>query len=318
MDEALTYFRSLLKHPKYDRIALGFVARTQAKMGAYQDAIATIERAMAIDPKSPELRRRLAAVYEKQHIVSRRIDALKEAARLDGKDAHRDYYELGKIALEVGDYDESERRLNQAITLAPDASQYHYSLGQTLLLRPELGDRLNQAIHHLEEAQRLAPDSANTHDFLSSAYMKAHRWQEAAVSLHRSANIAAQNDVLYFRLNQVYKQLGNEREARRAQEYYRRLRKLEVERDLLTRRVKAQEKDPAARMAMGELYLRLRDYAGARRQFERVVELTPRTGLAHERLVTVYGELDKPEGQLLYLKTFQRLASESTRLAVKQ
>jgi tetratricopeptide (TPR) repeat protein len=309
LDTALSHFQTLVGKPKYERIAYGSLARTQTKLGHYEAATATLGKAIALDPRSTELRRQLATVYEKLHIVTKRTAALQEAARIDAKEAHRDYYQLGRIALDVGNYEEAEGQLAKAIALAPQEAQYHYSLGQTLLLRAGLGDRLNQAITHLEEAQRLMPDNAGAHDFLSSAYVKAQRWQDAAVSLHRAANLAPQNQVLYFRLNQVYKRLGNEQEAKRAQTYYQRLRKQEVELDLRTRKVKARPKDPSAHFALGNLLLETLDYAAARRQFEKVLELNPNDARTHERLVTVYGELAQPERQLQHLRRFEQLSA---------
>jgi tetratricopeptide (TPR) repeat protein len=310
---ALPYFQKLAASSKYRRIGIGFVARAQAKLGRLNDAIVTLQKAIVLDPRSSELRRQLAAVYDRLHIVTKRVAALEEAAKLDGSRADRDLYELGRIALEVGNYDEAEKVLEKAISLDPSISQYHYSLGQTMLLRAELGDRLNRAIGHLEVAQKLAPDSVNVHDFLSSAYIKAQRWQDAAVSLHRSANISAQNEVLYFRLNQVYKRLGNQQESKRAQLYYQRLRKEGVSRDLLTRQVKAKPNDAAKLAALGDHLLRMRDYGGAKRQFERALALRPNVPQSHERLATIFGELAQPEGQLTHLKKLERLIDRSGR-----
>jgi len=166
--------------------------------------------------------------------------------------------------------------------------------------------------------ERLRPDDAPTHDFLSSAYIKAQRWQDAAVSLHRAADIAPQNQVIYFRLNQIYKRLGNKREALRAQTYYQRLRKQEVERDLLTRSVAAHPNDPAAHVALGDLQLQTLDYGGARRQFEKAVKLKPNDAQIHERLVTVYGELAQPETQLQHLRRFEQLSGATVKLAAKR
>jgi tetratricopeptide (TPR) repeat protein len=315
VDAASKQFRSLVDNPKYRRPALSYMARSQAAAGRYAASLDTLNRAIALDPKSGALRRQLAEVYDKLHVVTKQTEALQDAARLDPGGADRDYYQLGKIALDVGHYDEAEAMLGKAIALAPQEAQYHYSLGQTLLLRAGSGDRLNGAIQHLEEAARLNPDNAGAHDFLSSAYIKAQRWQDAAVALHRSADIAPQNQVLYFRLNQIYKRLGNEREARRVQGYYQRLRKQDVERDLLSRRVKAHPNDAAARLLMGDFLLRTLDYAGAKRQFEKLAEIKPNDARAHDRLVTVFGELAQPEGQLQHLKRFEQLSGAAVKLA---
>ena len=69
------------------------------------------------------------------------------------------------------------------------------------------------------------------------------------------------------------------------------MRKQEVERDLLSRRVKSHPEDSEAHFAMGDHLLKVRDYGGAKREFLKAVDLKPKDPRVHERLVTVVPHL---------------------------
>lgn len=305
---SLRYLRTYCSDPKNRAVGYALMARTLTKMRRPQEALAALQKAIALAPQSAQLRRQQAEVYGKMQQVSKQIAALQEAIRLDPQNAHQDYHKLGRIAAEAGQHDESERYQEKSIELRPDNGLYHYLLGETYLMRAEREDRLNRAIRHLEEAQRLLPDSAFAHDFLSTAYMKAERWEDAAASLRRSIDLTPQNEILYYRLGQVYQRLDRPVDAKRAQTYYQRLRQQTMQKDLMRRRVKARPNDPKIRVAMGDLLLRSRDYLNARREYEKALDLQPDNTVAHERLVTVYGELSQPEGQWRHLQKARALA----------
>src|SRR5262249_49679052 len=51
LPKALTLFTSLLEYPQYSKTGYGFIARVQAKMGRNQDAVRTLQKLIAMDPK---------------------------------------------------------------------------------------------------------------------------------------------------------------------------------------------------------------------------------------------------------------------------
>src|SRR5262249_47950575 len=216
---ALQHFRTLCASRKYRGFGFTSSARVLSAMGRQQEAINLLKEAIATDPLPGPLYRQLASVYGKVRQVNDQGAALGMAMRLDPAQADADYRTLGGLSFESGQYDQAGRYLEEAVELRPDNSRYHYALGQTYLMRAQLGDRLGKAIIHLEAAGRLAPGSGFAHDLLSAAYVKAGRWADAARVLRTAIDNDSQNEVLYFRLSQAYQRLGRKRDAARAVDY---------------------------------------------------------------------------------------------------
>jgi Flp pilus assembly protein TadD len=75
-----------------------------------------------------------------------------------------------------GDGAEAKEQATKAVARAPSLFAAHDALGRALVA---LGD-LDAGIRELEEAVRLAPESAQTHFNLASAYARAGRAEDAA------------------------------------------------------------------------------------------------------------------------------------------
>jgi tetratricopeptide (TPR) repeat protein len=289
------------------------IASVESRRNRHPAAIDTLKKAIALEPQSGELYRQLADLYSRAQRVDDRIAALQQAMRLDPKNAHADHYVLGQLSFDAGKYDDAERHLEECVQLQPENSQYHYMLGRTYLTRPENGDRLARAIKELEIAQGLAPRQGYAHDFLSVAYTKTQRWPEAAAALHRAIDLAPSNGLLYFRLGQVYQRLGRPDEAKWVLDFYQRIRKYEVDRDLLERGVRARPKDAGAHAALASLLLRGREYAKAEYELYKVLELESTKGDAHEKLAVIDGETGRPEAQQRHLEEARRLMARGAR-----
>jgi tetratricopeptide (TPR) repeat protein len=307
LETALRHFQSLCESSRYRRFGYSGTARVLSALGKPQEAIDSLRQGIALDEHPAPLYRQLASLYGKLRRVNEQVAALETATRLDPAQADADYRNLGVFSFESGQYDQAERYLEKAVEMRPDNSRYHYALGQTYLMRAQIGDRLSRAIFHLEAAGRLAPGSGFAHDLLSAAYVKAGRWGDAVRDLRTAINNDSQNEVLYFRLAQAYQRLGRKSEAGRAVEYYRRIRAYAQKKDLLRRRAKARPDDAAAHKALGGLLLSARDYHAAYAEFERVLSLTPDDVQAHESMATIYGELAQPEGQARHLARTREL-----------
>jgi tetratricopeptide (TPR) repeat protein len=299
---ALKHFRRLSQVPAYHISGSAYAASVLSSMGKYDEAIALLKAAIAREPKPAELYRQIASVYALAHRIQEQIAAIQKASQLEPEKAASDYLVLGMLSFDTGKYDEAENYLEQCVQREPGNGSYQYALGKTYLARPTKGDHLARAIEHLEIAGRLMPENVYVFDYMSVAYLKTQRWQEAAMALRRAIDLAPQNERLYFRLGQMYQRLGKKEQARQILGYYQRLRRYSAQKALLELRTKSAPTSVEAHQALGDLLLSGRDYQGALSAFRRVVALRPADAHAHERLATIYGELAQPEAQAKELR----------------
>ena len=310
---ALQHFRALSALRAYRVSGSAHAAAVLRGLGKQQEAIATLKEAIALEPRSAELYRQLASAYSLAGRVNEQVAALQKADALDPRNAHSDDLILGLLSFDAGKYDAAERFLERSVEMQPDNGEYHYALAKIYLARAEHGARLAEAIHHLEAARRLRPENVFVYDYLSVAYTKAGRWQEAASALWRAIDLAPQDGRHYFQLGQLYQRHGLQEPARRILGYYQRLRQFDVEKDLLQRRARAHPRDPAAHAALGDLLLTARDYDGAQREFRHVLSLNPNDAATHAKLALIDGELAHPEEQWQHLQKLRRLEREAAR-----
>jgi tetratricopeptide (TPR) repeat protein len=100
---------------------------------------------------------------------------LRRAVELDPDDVMT-RLELAFELLLHGDNAEAKEHATKAVARAPSLFAAHSALGRALV---ELGE-LDAGIRELEEAVRLAPESAETHFTLARAYARAGRTEDAA------------------------------------------------------------------------------------------------------------------------------------------
>ena len=99
---------------------------------------------------------------------------LRRAGELDPDDVMT-HLELAFELLGHGDNAEAKEHATKAVARAPSLFAAHNALGRALV---ELGE-LDAGIRELEEAMRLAPESAETHFALARAYARAGRTEDA-------------------------------------------------------------------------------------------------------------------------------------------
>ncbi|MCP3978033.1 MAG: tetratricopeptide repeat protein [bacterium] len=138
--------------------------------GKTDDAIAALEKLLALDPEREDARTRLAELQLESGLVD---EALANLDRLSGggQKAANLIYNAAVELWNGNNLDAALAALNKAIELAPETAEFHRLRGRTLL---QQGDNA-AAIAALEEAIRLAPDdpSAQTDQQLIEALKKA-------------------------------------------------------------------------------------------------------------------------------------------------
>jgi tetratricopeptide (TPR) repeat protein len=128
--------------------------------------------------------------------------------------------------VKLGDMLRDKRRLNaavieyrKALRESPASVPILNKLSVTLLL---LG-KYEEAIEHLKQAEKIAPDHPTVHGNLGYAYLGLKRYPKAKESLNHSVAINPFDPRVHQGLARVYHGLGEIEEAEREEEIFRKL-----------------------------------------------------------------------------------------------
>lgn len=188
------------------------------------------------------------------------------------------YYNLGVSYKELNQLDRAAESFQRAVELMPTNSRHHAALAETRLAQGEL-ERAERAAR---EAVRVEPDNANLRLLLIEILVKEGRRREAADELDQAVKLAPADERLKRQLAQILFELAEwERAAALARGWLR---------------THPGSADPYN--VLGTYYFRRGQYAEARQQFERAVELSPRYWRAHLNLGYTLGRLGDRDAAL--------------------
>ena len=151
---------------KIDLPALAFYSQVNdaealAAKGQLDEAIAELEKALAIEPENARAHDNLGVALARQGHYAEAIPHYEEALKLDPQYSAI-HHSLGRALAAVGRLDEAIAHLETALEHSPDRADVHQSLGQALMGK----GRLTDALLHFESAARLDPGLADAHYYL--------------------------------------------------------------------------------------------------------------------------------------------------------
>ena len=111
-----------------------------AQLGRTREAVATFEKALALDPTNAQAKANLGTVYLLTRDYPRARRLMEEALALD-PDVSRAHNALGVIAFETGHPDEAIDALEAAVELNPREWDTLFNLGSVLRQRRPAGRR---------------------------------------------------------------------------------------------------------------------------------------------------------------------------------
>jgi tetratricopeptide (TPR) repeat protein len=208
------------KAPNGTRCAdLGVILQARGK---YDEAVALLEQAVKLEPKSPDHYCKLGHVLHKGGRTPDALRALNRAIGLNQRHADT-LNQLGCVHMESGEVDQSIAHLQQAISANPRHYHAHNNLGlaltkkdkheeairhyrQAIALDPNqpaaytnLGtalfdlDQIEDAIRNHQKAVALSPAYADAHYNLANACLGALRLDDAIASYERAMELSPQN-----------------------------------------------------------------------------------------------------------------------------
>ncbi|HEY5617077.1 MAG TPA: tetratricopeptide repeat protein [Vicinamibacterales bacterium] len=178
-----------------------------------QRAIAHFERAIEIDPQYAAAYASLAHAWWKRGLWSRTLAVTEAPARAAAQQALQiddtlpdAYVVLADLERLYGrDLIRAEKLVTRALALNPDHIDAHYTYG---LLLMTLG-RFDEAITHMETAERLDPLAPAIQSDFGRVLYRARRYEEAIARLNRALELEpGMGWLVYQRLAAAYEQLG--------------------------------------------------------------------------------------------------------------
>ncbi len=215
------------------------------KLGRYDDAVAEMLKAVAIDPENDQYRFHVGYSFFKQKKYSEAIEAFKEAIRLNpvcteayyhlgqiyrlqgcSEEAARIletashtqpdnaeiYKNLGEAYLSQGRFDEAVRAFGRAGELDPTCEHVFYQIGKILMKRD---DKKEDALQALKKAVNLQPELTDAHFSLGLLALESGRYKEAVRSFREVINREENNARAHYQLGFAYVMLGDTESAQR-------------------------------------------------------------------------------------------------------
>lgn len=182
------------------------LARDYFREDRFEEAIGTLERIRAIDPKDKNLHLRIAEVYERQGKIEKGIETLLTALAEDPAPSTMVY--LARLCIKAGKVDEAERIYEKLVKIDKTYLAQTFPFVEVLLAERRVDralaylDRLHREIQDaatrqkcvelLEEILKLDPQKLEAYRLLESLYGAAFRYDQLALTLlsHADAYIA--------------------------------------------------------------------------------------------------------------------------------
>jgi predicted O-linked N-acetylglucosamine transferase (SPINDLY family) len=164
--------------------ALQLLGLVRSELGAQQEAIDLIERAIGLEPAAAQLHFNLAHVLERCGRAGDAIECYRTVLRLQPESPAR--FAMGEALLAAGRFREAVECYQAVAGPLRDSCEAHYGLGIAQLNAgaPDL------ALAPLQSAVRLAPGEAGAHTALGACLMRLERTAEAIDCFERAATLA--------------------------------------------------------------------------------------------------------------------------------
>lgn len=152
-----------------------------AKLGQLDEAVATLQEALELDPKAPSSHKNLGLALREQGKLAEAAVHYAEATRLDPSSAVL-HYDLARLLFDAGRHEEAAASYRDVIRLNNNLWSAHHDLGRCLA---RLGKK-PEAIAAYEEALQIKPDAADVHNNLGILLEQVRRYPEAIQSFRRA------------------------------------------------------------------------------------------------------------------------------------
>lgn len=193
----------IVQHPDNARLhfLLGVGYFNQNDLGRSE---ASVKRAIAIDPKTPDAYGLLAEISLARGMLDQAVTWYKAAIEQNPKKVEN-YMALAGIYEKQGNWEAAKRAAERAHSLDPSSPFINNNLAYLYL---EHGGDINMALSLAQQAKQKLPDSPIVSDTLGWAYYKLRSQQAALTQLSESARKVPDNPTYQYHLGMAYMSAG--------------------------------------------------------------------------------------------------------------
>lgn len=194
-------------NPRYAtaRINLG---NTYARLGRWPEAAVKYSEALQLEPDSFEAHFNFANGLVQVQRFSEAIEHFRASLRIspDSSPAH---FNLANAFLETGRASEAVGQYVEALRCKPDSFEAHLNLGNVFAAT----NHMPEAIIHFEAALRLSPQSADAHFSLADGLAQSERFSEGAVQYEQALALSPSSPAIHSNYAHVLMRLGRTADA---------------------------------------------------------------------------------------------------------
>jgi predicted Zn-dependent protease len=181
----------------------------------YAGAIASLEKARALQPASAGLPYRMAVIYIFMHRYDAAVASCQQALRL-APDSAQAYFLLGAIEFAMNESKAAEAAFRQAMAINPGSALYHSALGAAIFKAglPAEGAK------ELDDALKLNPRTVSAYYWRANVYIQEKQDAKAIADLETFVALDGNYSEAYKQLAQLYAAEGDAAKASALQAHY--------------------------------------------------------------------------------------------------
>lgn len=174
LDEAIKYFRRVLRFDPSFAEAANNLGNALASQGDMDEAMRYYEECLRIDPGFARAHNNLAIILIQKGKFEEAIGHYQESLRSEPQTAET-HYNLGVTLAAMGRLDEAAECFSGALRLKPELAEAQNSLGN---LRLSQG-RISEAVEHYNKSLSIKPDMVQAHNNLAAILKQQGRLEDA-------------------------------------------------------------------------------------------------------------------------------------------
>jgi len=211
-DRSLDMFSAILKFRQPNADELRFIALDYVALKDLASAEKWLRASLQLQPTDWRTWRYLGGVQYSQDRAADAVAAFEACLKLAPHNALAEDG-LARSLEGEGKFTDASRHYQRAIEFnlqeAKPSSLPSLHYGEFLFRQHDLSNALRQ----LQQSERLAPDDAETHEFLSRVYQQTGDKNQAFSEMRTASSLRPENPRLHFLLAQLYKEAGNRDKA---------------------------------------------------------------------------------------------------------